>query len=76
MPNVGKCRIETAEWLRTASDVHRWSFQALLRQLDQFKRWRRIVLKPADFIFAFGGVDVFPMGSTADILHDQPFRSR
>jgi hypothetical protein len=33
-----------------------------LRQIDQFKRWCRIVLKPAHFIFAFGGVDIFPMG--------------
>jgi hypothetical protein len=59
---------------RTASNIHDGGLCRGLRQIDQFKRWRRIFLKPADFILAFGGVDIFPMGSATHIVHEQPFR--
>jgi len=37
----------------------------------QFKRWRGAFLIPADFFFAFSGVDVLPMGLSADIAHER-----
>src|SRR4029079_17602181 len=57
---------------RAATDVddRRGGDNADLRH--QRKRRRRVFLKPADFILALGGVDVFPMRLAALTFHRIP----